>query len=371
MKRILYLMQKEFRQFFRERANVGIIIVMPLVQLVVLGFAITTDVKHIQTVIVDQDHSVFSRELVDHIRHSEQFRVVAETPAIADGMTAIHHSAAVLAVVIPPHFEARLLSRQAPDVQVLLDGVDANSAGISNGFITQLMLETVNNFLAQKLPGRQAASLIQTEPRFEFNPQLESKYNIIPGILVVLVTMITMLLTALNLVREKEMGTLEQLMVTPIRKSELMLGKVLPYMFFGFILLNVGLLSSWLVFGIVIKGSIWLLYGISLIYMFTTLGLGILISTIAQNQMQAMFLSFFFAIFTVLMSGFFIPIENMPEVVQWLTHINPARYFMTVVRAIFLKQATFADLKDQVLYIAVFGITVLSLAILRFRKRIS
>ncbi|MFC1770385.1 ABC transporter permease [Candidatus Margulisiibacteriota bacterium] len=374
MKRILYLMQKEFRQIFREKANLVIIFIIPILQLFLLGFAITTDVKNIGTIIIDHDQSALSREIQDSLKAAKTFNLQKISTSYVSTIENIDAGKSKLALVIPPKFEKDVKAGRRPGLQALIDGVDGNTAGISLSYLNILAndfsvkwLKTNPKLITRNPKLSRPYKLL---PRMLYNPDLASKYNIVPGILAMLLTMITLILTAINLVREKELGTLEQLVVTPIKKHEIILGKVLPFVILGFILLCVGILGAGLIFKVWIQGSLLLLFGISIIYMFTTLGLGILFSTIAKNQMQAMFYAWFSTVLTVLLAGLFIPIQNMPDWVQAITLLNPARYFITVVRGIFLKQAGFFDLLPQITVIASFGIIIFSLAITRFQKRI-
>jgi ABC-2 type transport system permease protein len=373
MRRTLYLIQKEFRQIFRERININIIFIMPFIQLVLLGFAITTDVTNISTIVVDQDRSVLSRRMIDAVSDTKTFRYKGQAASVAQAVRLIDVGLAKLAVVIPARFERDLKNGRKPTVQVLLDGVDGNSAGITSGYVTKVMMKLQKEWAA--LGGASTAELrrlrlVEIEPRMLYNPKLDSQNNIVPGILAILLTMITMFLTTINIVREKELGTLEQLSVTPIRNYELIIAKILPLAILGFALFNVGLLAAGLIFGIWLKGNLFLLYLFSIVYMFTTLGVGILISTAAATQQQAMFIAWFFSIFVMLLSGFFVPIENMPPVIQWITYLNPTRYFMAVVRGIVLKGSGLSVLWPELISLIVFGGVILNLAVLQFHKRI-
>lgn len=374
MFKIFYLMQKEFRQIFREKANLGIIFVMPIIQLLILGFAITTDVKNIPTVVVDEDRTVMSRSIIEALRATKTFNFLGLADSVKQGVRELDLGNAKLVVVIPYNFEKDLRNGMIPTVQTLLDGVDGNSAGITTAYVNIVLNRFQKKWLkeARTLSGRtKQLHTVNVLPRMLYNPELSSQNNIIPGIIAVLLTMITLFLTTINIVREKEIGTLEQLSVTPIKNQELIIGKIMPFAILGFMLFNVGLLAGGLIFGIWLKGNLLLLYLMSFIYMMTTLGLGIFISTLAATQQQAMFFAWFISIFTMLLSGFFIPIQNMPDFVQLLTYLNPTRYFMEVVRGIILKGSGFAALWPELVGMIVFGGVILSLAILRFHKRLS
>ncbi|MBL7033779.1 MAG: ABC transporter permease [Candidatus Delongbacteria bacterium] len=372
MRRVFYLVQKEFRQIRREKAYIAIIFLMPFVQLVILGYAITTDVRNVGVVVVDQDHSRYSRAILASLETGETFQLLGTVPTERAARRLLDRGKAVVAVIVPHGFGQNLLRGEQPALQLLLDGVDGNSSGVALGYLQGLLaglqLEWVREVpeLARQI---QSIHLIVPEPRLWYNENLVSVNHIVPGILAVLLTMITLFLTAMNIVREREIGTMEQLQVTPIRGWELILGKVLPFVLLGFLLLNVGILAVQLIFAIPMQGSLLLLYLMSLLFMLSTLGLGILISTLAHTQQQAMFIAWFFSIFTILLSGFFIPIENMPDVIQYLTYSNPLRYFMTVIRAIYQKGSELPVLLDEVAGMALIAGITISTAVIRLRKR--
>jgi ABC-2 type transport system permease protein len=279
-----------------------------------------------------------------------------------------------LVLVIPPDFERDLKKGEKPVVQSLLDGVDGNSAGIALAYVNQISLKLQQEFLAASgLLAKRLGTmhLTELEPRMFYNESLESVNNIVPGIIAVMIAMITSFLTGMSIVREKEIGTLEQLMVTPIRKAELILGKVIPFLVVGFLLTNVGILAAGLIFGLWMEGNLFTLYLLSIIFSLSTLGLGIFASTVARTQQQAMFIAWFFLVFALLLSGFFIPIENMPKWVQMITYLNPLRYFMLVIREIYLKGTAIMYLWREALAMLMFGLLTCTFATLRFHKRIS
>lgn len=358
----------------REKAFIGIIVVMPFIQIVILGFAISTDVRNMSLGIVDMDLSASSRRIVDAFSVTESFTLKHAASSVKEAQELIDNGSIKIALVIPQHFERDLKRGDSPKIQAIIDGVDGNSAGVSMAYVNQIGQLLQKEWLSQSGQAREKISsmrLVQIEPRMLYNATLESQNNIVPGIVAVLLTMITAFLTGMSIVREKEIGTLEQLMVTPIRSYELMLGKIIPFVILGFLLMNVGILATGLIFNLWMKGSLFLLYAMSLIFMLSTLGLGIFASTISQTQQQAMFISWFFAIFAILLSGFFIPIENMPDWVQGVTYLNPLRYFMVIIREIYLKGTGAAYLLKETMAMAFFGIITFSLAVGRFRKRVS
>ncbi len=373
MQRLLYLIQKEFRQIRRERMFVGIIFIMPIFQLILLGFAITTDIKNVSMVLVDEDHSAFSRRVEESFAVTTAFRYLGAVQNVEQAKQRIKKGEAQLAVVIPYHFERDVKSGKSPGMLILIDGVDGNSAGVIAAYVGRVAERLQKTWLPESgLSPIQIKNLHLTElrTRMIYNPNLKSVDNIVPGILAILIIIITSFLTGMSIVREKEIGTLEQLMVTPLRNWELLAGKIIPMIAVVFLLLNVGILAAGLIFGLWIKGNLFSLYALALLFSLSGLSLGVFVSTISQTQQQAMFFAWFFMIFSILLSGFFIPIENMPPLIQLITYLNPVRYFMIVIREIYLKGTPIIYLWQQALAMTVFGIVMFVLAGLRFQKRL-
>ncbi len=368
MTRIFYLVQKEFRQIRREKAFLFIIFAMPFIQIVIFGFAVNTDVRNVPIGFVDLDHSQTSRRLREAFGANETFTYTATAASEKHAKTLLDHGGIQIAVVIPPHFERDLRAGTRPKVQAIIDGVDGNTAGLVLGYANQIAVRLQKE--RQPTTGQHPPRVTEIVPRMWYNESLESKNNIVPGVIAILVTMITAFLTGMSIVREKEIGTLEQLMVTPVRKNELIIGKTLPFLVIGFLLLNVGILAAGLVFGLWMEGSLPALYALSLLFMLSTLGLGIFASTLAHTQQQAMFVVWFFALFAMLLSGFFIPIENMPRAVRCITWINPLRYYMKAIREIYLKGTPLIYLWKQALFMLVFGVVMILGAAGLFQKRV-
>jgi ABC-2 type transport system permease protein len=373
MQRIIYLLQKEFRQVFRDRQMLRIILFVPIVQMFVLGYAITTDVKNVKVTIYDADNSFASRELCRRFINSPYFRFVgyAESPQAI--RAALDNWQAQVGVFIAPHFGRDLERGLQPDIQMTADGLDGNTAGIALGYAQGILAAyALDLVLAQpRLVAESRGLPVVSETRMWYNLNLESKLFTVPGLIGLLVTVITMFLTSMGLVREKEIGTLEQLMVTPIRPAELIVGKVLPFVLIGFVEINLMLALAFLVFDLTMAGSYFLLLGVSLLYFLTTLGLGIFISTLAETQQQAMFISWFFMIFLILMSGFLSPIPNMPPAWQKVTYLNPLRYYVNLLREIFLKATPLKFLWNEIVPLGVFGLMILTASALKFHKRVS
>lgn len=373
MRKILFMLKKEFKQIFRTREMIGVIFGIPVVQLVILGFAITTEVKNVSMVIADQDNSLYSREIIHAFNQTDRFEVVGYETDLSIIKNMIQTWKAQIVIVIPPDFGKDLESMQIPQLQIIVDGIDGNTAGIAIGYAQGILNHTIQNKFINQSPRIELKriKLVEMETRMWYNENLDSAQYMIPGIVVVLITVISMMLSAVNLVREKEIGTLEQLMVTPLRKHQMLAGKLLPFLILTFIEMTIVLVFAKYIFDIHIKGSIFLFGALSIVYLFTTLGLGIFVSTITSTQQQAMFISWFIMVFSLIMSGFFIPIENMPPVLQKITYLNPMRYFMYIIRDIIQKGSSFINLLQDVLPLFIYGILIFTFGIINFRKRIN
>lgn len=373
MRRIFYLVQKEFRQVFRDKSMIGILFVVPFIQLVLLGNAITTEVKHVRVLLGDRDGTPMSRAFLQSFGGSEYIDVVGQESDEGAIARALDRGDASVAVVLPRHFQRDVLRGERPAVQVLADGIDGNSAGVALGYVSGIAAQYQARLLSDDPAlGRQLRDLrrVQAEPRFWFNPDLQSKVYVVPGIVALLLLIITVFLTSMGIVREKEIGTLEQLMVTPIRATQLILGKIIPFSILGMLEIAIAMGLVYVLFGIGVEGSLLLLFAESGLFILTTLGVGIFISTISETQQQALFVGWFFMIFAILLSGFFIPIANMPETVQYLTYLNPMRYFMVILREIYLKGSSLPHLLNETLAMLIFGVTVFSAAVWRYRVKL-
>lgn len=368
MQRILYLLQKEFRQVFRDRSMLVIMFFVPVIQTIILGSVMTTDVKNVKLIIYDGDQSTASRELCRRFMNNPYFQMTGYAAGPSEIRAALDKWQAQTGLFIKPHFGRDLERGLRPEIQLIADGLDGNTAGLALGYAQGILaayaIEAATIGLAGSAP-------VTSETRLWYNLNLESKHYMVPGLIGLLATIVTMFLTSMGLVREKEIGTLEQLMVTPIRRGELMLGKVLPFVLIGFVEINVMFVVAFFVFKLQMAGSYFLFLGASLLYFLTTLGLGIFISTLADTQQQAMFISWFFMIFLLLMSGFLTPIANMPEAWQKVTYLNPLRYYVNLLREIFLKATPLRFLWNEILPLAAFGLLILTASALKFHKRVN
>ncbi len=371
MQRVFYIVQKEFRQIFRDRSMIAVLFIVPFVQIVLLGNAITTDVKDVTVVFTDLDRSPMSRDFFQRFVHSPYFDPVGfedDSQALPDWLD---QGRAKIAIVVPEHFQRDIVRGNRPEVQLLVDGLDGNSAGVALSYLSriaqehQIELSSHDPLLGKAL---RTVRLASTETRFWFNPEMESKPYIVPGIVALILLIITVFLTSMGIVREKEIGTLEQLTVTPIRAWQLILGKILPFSILGFLEITVAMGFVYLIFGVGVEGSVLLLFFESALFVLTTLGVGIFISTISETQQQALFVGWFFMIFAILLSGFFIPIANMPDMVQYLTYLNPLRYYLVILREIYLKGTPLQFLIPETLAMLAFGLSVFGMAVLRYRR---
>jgi ABC-2 type transport system permease protein len=381
MQRLRVLVWKEFVELRLNPRLFGVVVVAPIMQLTLLGYAASTDVKDVPVVVADGDRSSASRELIDRFEASRNFSVIGSVTTVNEIEPYLETGGAWLGLVIPSGYGTAIADRRPVTLQLAADGTDANSTTVALGYATALVGGYAREIVesgaqtaaaAGGAPLQAGAPAIDARIRVWFNPQLESRHFMIPGVLALVLLVVTVNLAAMAIVREKEVGTLEQLNVTPVRRWELIAGKLLPYGLIGMIdvLLVVAVAVFW--FQVPLRGSFLLLFGISAIYILCTLGLGLFISTISDTQQQAMMTAtFFFLMPMIYLSGFVFPIENMPEAIQWVTYLIPLRYFLVVVRGIFLKGVGMEILWPQVAALAAWGTAVLSLAIVRSSKRLN
>ena len=371
MNRVLYLIWTELLELRQDPKLFGVVILAPIIQLAVLGYAATTDVKDIPLVIVDADRSAESRELVHRFEASDNFKVVGMLGSTDEIDRYLDGGDAWMALSIPADYGLRIASARATTVQVVADGTDANSTGVALGYAQTLIGGYAQDLIAARSPTGAAVAPVRAEIRVWFNARLESRDFMIPGIVALLLLVVTTNLSAMAIVREKEVGTLEQLNVTPLARWELIAGKLLPYALVGLIDVVLVLVVAIYWFEVPMRGSITLLVGMSVVYLMTTLGLGLFISSISQTQQQAMMTStFFFLTPMIYLSGFIFPIENMPAWIQPVTFLIPLRYFLVMVRGIFLKGVGLEVLWPQALALFTWGAVVLVLATLRSSKRL-
>ena len=374
MKTIYHIIVKEFIQFRRDKRMMMLSFMAPVLQLIILGYAATTDVKDIPMVVYNQDKSATSREYINQLVTSGYFVIEHEVHALADIDALIENGKVWMALVIPPDFSDNLLARKPASVQIIADGSDANSAGISLSYASQITAKYSQTIVAktfERTPQALRPALVDTETRVWYNPELKSRNFMVPGVLAMVLMIITMTLTSLGVVKEKEIGTLEQLLVTPIKPYQLIIGKLLPFAVIGVVDIFLVLFVTRWWFAVPLRGSVPLLFGLSGLFLLTTLGLGLFISTISKTQQQAMMTAqFLFFMPFIYLSGFTFPIENMPQTIQYLTLGIPLRYYIVIIRGLFLKGVGIAELWPQALALGIFGTVILTLAVWKFKSKL-
>lgn len=373
--RIWRMLVKEFIQILRDPRMKGVIFLMPIIQALVFGYAVTTDVRDVRTAVYDLDSSAASRDLVSRFVKSGYFHVVAHVENDQAAQQLVDRGEVSTVLRINRGFEDGLRAGRTVELQVIVDGTDSNTAGIVLTYAGRIAGEFSSQVLAAHLArvggGRAGSRTVEAETRAWFNENLESRYFYVPGVIAIIVMLVTLMLTSMAVVREKEIGTMEQIIVTPITPVEFILGKTVPFALVGFadVLLVTLIGVGW--FGIPIRGSLLLLLLATALYLMTTLGIGLFVSTVSETQQQAMMSTFFFYLPAVLLSGFMFPIANMPAIVQWLTYLNPLRYFLVVIRGVFLKGVGVDILWPQLVSLAVMGVLTLWLASKRFKKTVA
>jgi ABC-2 type transport system permease protein len=349
-----------------------IIFVMPLMQLLILSNAASFEVKNIHFSYIDNDHSSASRELISKFEASSYFKIIKKFDTKIEANQEMQKGKVDVILEIPNHFEQNLIKEKTAFLSVSINAIDGASAGIENVYLTQI-ITSFNQNIQSKLIRYYDGAIAQSEniitiPSFWYNNTLNYKTFMVPGILVLLVTMITLFLSSMNIVREKEIGTLEQINVTPIKKYQFIIGKLFPFWVLGLLILTVGLTIAKLVFNIPILGNIGLIYLFTSIYLLVILGIGLIISNHTETQQQAMFIAWFFMVIFILMSGLFTPIESMPQWAQNITLFNPIRYFVEIIRMVMLKGATFSDISLQFYIIALYAFILNGLAVWSYKK---
>lgn len=370
--RIKHMLIKEFIQILRDPRMKGVIFLMPVIQLLVFGYAVTTDVRNVATAVYDLDNSDLSRALISRFADSGYFELVDRPRSAAQVRRLLDHGRVQSVLQINRGFAAALRGGRVVPLQIIVDGTDSNTAGIALDYSARIAGRFSRQILAGRtavLSGPAAATpSVELRPRAWFNENLESRNFYIPGVIAIIVMLITLMLTSMAVVREKEIGTIEQIMVTPITAYEFILGKTVPFAIIGFadVILITVIGVFW--FEVPIRGSLLLLFGATGLYLMTTLGVGLLISTVSETQQQAMMSTFFFYFPAVLLSGFMFPIANMPPAIRLLTYVNPLRYFLVIIRGIFLKGVGPEILWPQMAALAGMGVLILGFAVQRFKK---
>ena len=370
MNNLVVLLQKEFRQIFRNPTILRMILVMPVMQLILIPFAADFEIKGLTVNVVDLDHSAYSVRLVNKMAATGYFKLVGYGESYKNALVSVGNSEADIILTIPQGFEKEIVREQKAAVHIAADAVNGVRAGLGTGYAGQIIADYNQEIRSEWLTAARFSELpqIQISSVNWYNPHNDYHLFMVPGILAVLVTMVGSFMSALNIVSEKEAGTIEQLNVTPLKKYQFILGKLIPFWVLGMVSITMGMGVAYMIFGIVPAGSYSTVYGFASVYLLGVLGIGLLISTFSDTQQQATLFSFFFMMIFILMGGLYTPIESMPEWAQWVAAFNPPAYFIKVIRAVFIKGSTFGDLLPEFYRIIGFAVVFNSLAIWNYRK---
>ncbi|HTZ40157.1 MAG TPA: ABC transporter permease [Syntrophales bacterium] len=368
--RIREIVRKEFIQLFRDRKNRSLLVVMPFVQLLIFGYVISTDVRDIKVGLLDQSRTKESRLVSDYLQGSPIFRITYRVNDPRELEELLLRRKVDIAIKIGPDFSDRIRKGETAAIQVLADGSMSNLAGVRIAYTLQVLERLNQEFLLQLVPQRIDYGRIDARVRTWYNPNLESRDFFVPGIVAVLIMIISLLFTSMAIIKEKEVGTMEQLIVTPMRSFELILGKTIPYILISLAQMVAVSLFAVFWFDIPMRGSVMLMFLGVCLFLLSTLGIGLFVSTISATQQQAMMTTFFFIVPFFMLSGFVFPIENMPLVVQWMTYLDPLRYMIVIIRGLFLKGVGMNVLWPQYVALIIMGMVVFAGAVGRFRKRL-
>lgn len=371
LRRVYFIAKKEIIQLLRDRRTFGALLIAPIIQLIVFGYVATTEIRKSPMVICDRSRSPESRELVNRFVSSGYFIVEKYVDNLAGFDHYLDSGEAIIAIAIPPEFAREISRGSKAEIGIYIDGTNSNLATILMGYAQMIVrgysTELVNNFFLDK--GLEPPQLSRTEPRVWFNPELKSANFMVPGVMAMLTLMLLLNMTTLGVVREKELGTAEQLAVTPIKPFDLILGKLIPPMIIGYLIITLVLVVGLAWFGITFVGSIPLLYFLSFFFILACLTAGLFLSTFANTGDQAVWMNQVFAIPNILLSGFIFPISNMPKAIQVVTYFLPMRYYLKIIRGLFLRGAGFSQLWDEALILFVWSVLIITLASMRLKKR--
>jgi ABC-2 type transport system permease protein len=371
MRTLKFLLQKEFRQVFRDPSILRIIFVMPMIQLLVLPWAADYEVKNIKLSVVDHDHSDYSRQMISKITSSGYFQLENSAASYKEALHDVETDAADLVLEIPASFEKELVKEDKANLFLSINAINGVKANLGGAYLRSI-IQDFNREIRLKwvqMPRFNPETNIEVTSSNWFNPLLNYKFFMVPGILVILVTMVGSFLASLNIVKEKEIGTIEQINVTPVKKYQFILGKLIPFWVLGLLVLTIGMIIARLAYGIAPVGSYLTIYVFAAVYLLAVLGLGLLISTFTANQQQAMLISFFMMMVFILLSGLYTSIDSMPEWAQWITRFNPVSYFIEVMRMVVLKGSSLADIKSHLFTVLGFAVLLNTWAVFSYRKR--
>lgn len=371
MRTLKFLLQKEFSQIFRDKAILRMILVMPVIQLLILPWAADYEIKNIRLAVVDQDHSTYSRLLINKITASGYFILTEYTASYDAALKQVENDKADLVLQLPLHFEKELVKENEAKLFMSLNAINGVKASLGGAYLRSIIQDynrTVRTEWIQ-LPRFSPEVQIEVTSTNWYNPLMNYKFFMVPGILVILLTMVGSNLAAMNIVREKEIGTIEQINVTPIKKYHFILGKLIPFWILGLVVLTIGLTISRFFYGIVPVGSFFTIYIFAAVYLLAVLGIGLLLSTYSTTQQQAMMLSFFLMMIFILLGGLYTSIDSMPGWAKWITRFNPVSYFIEVMRMVVLKGSTLTDIRYHLLKVFGFAVLFNGWAIYNYKKR--
>lgn len=371
MTQLVAIARKELIQTFRDKRMRFIIFAAPVIQLIIFGYVATTEVKNIEVLFIDEDKSTFSRELGNVIFNSGYFIKFRTKYINKKPIELLDEGKVKVVITVPEYLFRNIVRNEKAGISIQIDAVDANSANIIKNYLSQIINNQLEKMRKNSIVYGREVFEPEISLRVLYNPELKSSYYMVPGIIAQILLIITALLTALAITKEKELGTIEQILISPVPRVIFILGKTLPFVMVGFIQVLIILGVARLVFGIPIKGNLLFLFFCSTLFLFTTLGLGLFSASICKTQAQAMLTVFPIVMPALLLSGFFFPINNIPGVLRWIAYINPLTYFLIIVRGILLKGSTFFDLYKEIIILIIFGIGFITFSSLRIRKRIS
>ena len=372
MRTIFYIIQKEFLQIFRNKSMLPLIFVVPIVQLLILTHAVTFEMKEIRLFVVDNDLSSTSRGFINKLKGSSFYKIQDYSSNIEEAEIALKENKTDIVVVVPKDFEKKIVKERKSNVQIVVNAINSTVAGLSSAYTVNVLID-YNKDIAKELfsvTGKLPISTINTTYSYWYNPDMNYKVFMAPGILVLLVTIIGLFLSGMNIVREKELGTIEQINVTPIKKYQFIIGKLAPFLIIGLFELAFGLAIAKALFHIPINGSLLLIFTFATIYLIVLLAMGLIVSTITSTQQQSMLFTRFFLVIFILMSGLFTPIENMPDLAQKADYLNPVTYFIRVIRLVLIKGSGFDAVKDQFIIMGGYAVAIVSVAVWRYKKTV-
>jgi len=371
MRTLRFLLRKEFRQISRDPSIIRMILIMPVIQLLILPWAADYEIKKIKLAVVDHDHSEYSRQLINKITSSGYFILTDYSSSYERSLEKIEHDKADLVLQIPQHFEKELVKENEAKLFMALNAINGVKANLGGAYLRTIIQDYNREIRMEwmQLPRFSPETQIEVVSSNWFNPLMNYKYFMVPGILVILLTMVGSNLTAINIVKEKEIGTIEQINVTPIKKYHFILGKLIPFWIIGLFVLTIGLTIARFAYGIIPVGSFFTIYVFAAVYLLAVLGLGLLISTYSANQQQSMLLSFFLMMIFILLGGLYTSIDSMPVWAQWITRFNPVSYFIEVMRMVVLKGSGLSDIKYHLLIMGGFAVAFNGWAVISYRKR--